>query len=187
MPIPLGILAVAGAGGSAAGAYELISTAILGSDTASVVFTNGGAWAGYKHLQIRMTGRSSRSATSDSVGIRFNSDTASNYSSHWLFGDGSSVFSQNLSSYNEVLGPAITANSSTSSAFGAGVIDLLDISGTKNKTIRALSGGQNAAGIWLSSGLWRNTGSISTIDLRIFGGTYNFITGSRFSIYGIKG
>jgi hypothetical protein len=184
MPIPLGILAVAGAGG-AAGAYEQIATTLLTTDTASLSFSS--LPSGYKHFQIRMTSRSSRSATSDSIGIRFNSDTGTNYSSHWLFGNGSSVFSQNITAYDEILGPAISANSNPASSFAGGIIDILDLQGTKNKTLRHLSGIDGGAGIWLGSGLWINTGTVTSISLRIFGGGFDLKAGSRFSLYGIKG
>ena len=55
MLIPLGVLAVAGAGsGAATGAFEFISNSTLGVPTASIVFSS--IPTDYKHLQLRITG-----------------------------------------------------------------------------------------------------------------------------------
>ena len=82
-----------------------------------------------------------------------------------------------------VAGPNAAAD-----VFGSGVIDILDAySTTKNKTIRSLnglSGGEVA--IRLSSGTWRNTNAVTSITL-FDGDGANLVTGSRFSIYGIRG
>ena len=78
--------------------------------------------------------------------------------------------------------------SGPANAFGAGVYDILDpYSTTKNKTTRLFGGRGFVTGdhkIVLASGLWRNTASVTSIDLVA---NDNFVTGSRFSLYGIKG
>jgi hypothetical protein len=84
----------------------------------------------------------------------------------------------------------INANTSPASAFGGAVVDILDYaSSTKNTTARALGGHiDNADGsrIYLSSGLMVSTSAVS--GLVFYGGSGgNFVTGSRFSLYGIKG
>jgi len=67
------------------------------------------------------------------------------------------------------------------------VLDILDAySTTKNKTIRSLSGMTGGANnLQLYSGLWNNTAAISSLN--IFPGATNFVAGSRFSLYGIRG
>ena len=180
----LGIFSAAGAGG-VAGDYELISSTILGSNTASVTFSGLGTYAStYKHLQIRMVSKTS-DASSLGVLTRFNSDTGSNYSWHVLLGNGSAVSSAAGTSTTFMYGGIQPRSVDTANAFGASVIDILDsYSTSKNKTIRSLSGVIGSR-IDLYSGNWRNTSSLTTIDIISENGS--FITASRFSLYGIKG
>jgi hypothetical protein len=179
---PLGILSAAA--GGVAGDYELIASEILGSSQASITFSNLGDYSStYKHLQIRAAHRSS--ANSQDAGyIRFNGDSGTNYNRHFLYGTGSSVFSDpstnaaQMESFNP--GDATLA----SNIFGASVTDLLDVySTTKNTTIKTLTGVNYRIG--LQSGAWRNTAALTSITITLFNG--NFIAGSRFSIYGIRG
>jgi hypothetical protein len=72
------------ASGFDTGAYELISTTILGSAQSSVVFDVSSYTSTYKHLQIRVVTRTDRGANEDILGIRFNGDTGSNYITHLL-------------------------------------------------------------------------------------------------------
>jgi hypothetical protein len=183
--IPLGILSSAGGG---FGTYELIQTTILGSAASSVTLSGLDAYAGvYKHLQIR-------AMTRDTIGsgprlaMRLNSDTAANYSYHALFARGSSVVSTSGTSTNEMWMAVDAAYSGlTANAFTAAVTDILDsFSTSKNKTIRTFYGhSANEHSVGLVSGSWRNTSSVSSITVIPFQGTA-FVTGSRFSIYGIR-
>ena len=165
--------------------YELISTTVLSSDTADITFDNLGNYSStYKHLQIRYVARSSRSATDDDMKLNFNTNT-SNYYRHELYGTGSDVASGSNSEAYFRIGH-MTANNSTANAFGAGIIDILDFSSTsKNTTARSLSGGTDLNRIKLTSGGWFNTAAITSIKLGPANG--NFKTGSRISLYGIKG
>ena len=115
MPIPLGILAVAGAGAAGGGgAFDLLETTVLGSDTASVTFSNLNTYSAYKHLQIRLVARSTNASASRSVRIQFNGDTASNYAYHYLLGDGSSVSSDASTSQTSTAHGRIEGNTRVS-------------------------------------------------------------------------
>jgi hypothetical protein len=187
---PLGILSAAGAGGAAFSSdYELIETQILGSNQASVIFSSLGTYSStYKHLQIRLLGRQTLAAGGQGdIYVRFNADSSSNYARHFLQGNGSTVTSGATANNSFALGGQAPYNNETTGAFGGSVIDILDAySTTKNKTIRALSGSHssNAPVIQIASGHWRNTASITSITLSLFD---IWLTGSRFSLYGIKG
>ena len=183
----LGIFSAAGAGGVvAAGDYELISTTILGTATSSVTFSSLATYSStYKHLQLRIAARSS-SASSFSGRLRFNGDTGANYSFKQLLGNGSSVLStaDSCQTGTDIL--PVSNSTSTASSFGGAVIDILDsYSTTKNKTLRSLAGFALGA-VYLRSGAWYNTASVTSIDLYMQDAT-NFIAGSRFSLYGIRG
>jgi hypothetical protein len=186
MLIPLGILGASGAGIPIPD-YELISSTILTGNTTEVSLSGLGTYsADYKHLQIRMTAKNS--GTWDSPALRFNGAT-SDYHNHHLRGDSSTVSANHRLGSTEFLWQGLQAKNAATSVYSAVVIDILDIFSTsKNKTLRLL-GGKHEGGsdnfIVLGMGFRNNTGSLSSIQVRSFIG--NFVAGSRFSIYGIKG
>jgi hypothetical protein len=190
MLIPFGVLSAAGAG-VVGGDYELISTTVLGTATSSVTFSSLGDYSStYKHLQIRMTGRTSRVAQFDYINLRLNGDTGNNYTAHYVYGDGSSVQSGfEGASISRAFVGTFAGNSATASIFGASVFDILDAySTTKNKTTRALHGVRTGSfqEVFLSSGLYMSTAATNSVTILPTVGP-NFLTGSRFSLYGIKG
>ena len=189
MPIPLGILAVAGAGGGAlTNDYFLLSSTILTGNQASITFSSINQT--YKHLQIRMTGRTDRASDNDTLFIRFNNNT-SGYRAHFLMGDGSTVTSADRGTgltRIDIQG-AFTGNTSVASNFGAAVIDILDYANTnKNTTVRYFGGLHNTSGtnryISLASGLWNNTAAVT--EILIDKNASNFVSGTRVSLYGIR-
>ena len=187
MLIPLGILA--GSGGLE-GDYELIETAIVsGSSTSSVTFSNLGDYSStYKHLQLRAVARTDNADNNDAIRIRFNSDTGSNYDLHSLLGRGAVADVVSNASLNLTLtGFVLTSGAlAGASAFGAGILDILDVYAAKHKTLRSLSGTESVGQfVTLRSGAWRNTDSVTSITCSIAG--TNFIAGSRLSLYGIRG
>jgi hypothetical protein len=187
---PLGILSAAGAGEADLGSYDLLETYILGSSQASVVFSSLGTYSStYKHLQVRYTVRSTRTGIdSSALAIRLNGDTGSNYASHVLRGNGSNVASgAATSTASPEIGNSIPAALATANSFAAGVVDVLDpYSASKNTTVRNLGGATTPAYVHLSSVLWNNTAPITSIQFYDVTAA-NLLTGSRFSLYGIRG
>jgi large repetitive protein len=165
--------------------FESIATYTLTGNQSSISFNS--IPSTYTHLQIRAVARTDRSAdVTDSVNLRFNSDANSNYSDHFLSGNGSSV-SGGATQTTSITGIiATSATSANSNVFGAGVVDILDYTNTnKYKTIRSIHG--NAVNIvQMRSGNWRNNSVVSTITLFPNIGT-NFVSGSRFALYGVRG
>jgi hypothetical protein len=182
MLIPLGFLAASGAGEE--GAYELIESSILTTSTSSVTFSS--IPSDYKHLQLRIVYRGANAGNGLTSQLRFNSDSGSNYAYHRLQGDGSTVVSSAFTSQTEIDLPAQTANGATASSFGGAVVDILDYASTsKNTTVRTLGGrASTSSGIDLRSGLWINTAAVTSVFIGSY--TLNFMSGSRFSLYGIK-
>jgi hypothetical protein len=166
--------------------FELIESVFVASPASSITFNNLNQYATeYKHLQIRATARISGATTAATLVHRLNGDTASNYSSHELVGNGSAVSSASFLTDRAFFGVA-PGGSSTANAFGAMVFDLLDpFSVTKNKTSRILGGQTSNNFIYLYSASHRSTASITSIQIYDNGGT-NFVAGSRFSLYGIR-
>jgi hypothetical protein len=185
---PLGILSAAGAGDLPA--YELVSTTLITTNTASVVFDTSSLGSTYRHLQIRAVARTSNSDNNGFLGLRINGDTTSNYNEHYLYQDlANSIATSFNGAFTSAFAAPVSANSNVSNAFGGFVMDILDFaSTTKNTTSRSLGGFAGAAGSEhrLSSGLHRSTAAVSSITIfeRAYSG--NLMAGSRFSLYGIR-
>lgn len=168
------------------GAYDSItSVTVPSSGVARISFTD--IPTGYKHLQLRMHTRAS-SGTEDNIAIRFNSDTAANYSWHYIYsGGGGGAASTGASANVDNLFVLQTAGSSASSyIFGSAIIDILDFNSiTKKKTVRSVNGyDRNGSGFTFhQSGFWNNTAAITNID--IFP-TNGFAENTSIALYGVK-
>ena len=72
------------------GSFESIATTTVGSGgTSSIDFTS--IPSTYQHLQLRIISRVSNADTGDNIFLQFNGDTSSNYSWHYMEGDGSTA------------------------------------------------------------------------------------------------
>jgi hypothetical protein len=165
------------------GDYQSIATTVVDA-SADLTITFSSIPSTYKHLQIRAIALSA----SNSVPVLFNSDTGSNYSQHYLGGQGAVTASGGTASTSAVTLTGIYARFLYPSEPWAFVIDILDYADTnKYKTVRALHGADsNGSGeINLTSGNWRNTTAISTITLSMT--ATGFSQYSSFALYGIKG
>jgi hypothetical protein len=182
----LGIIASSRA--VASNSYESISTVTVGAGGSSSI-TFSSIPSTYQHLQIRGIARNTDTGGSN-IGnaIRLNSDTGTNYATHYLFGDGSSVFAQGLTSNSFIAMGDMPTSGMLASTFATYITDILDYTNTnKNKTLKTLSGfDRNGAGLTLlTSGVWLNTNAVSTVTLIPYGA--NFAQYSSFALYGIKG
>jgi hypothetical protein len=185
--LPWGILAGSSV---AAGSFEQIATTLVTSDTTAVTFSS--IPGTYKHLQIRMTSRTNEggATSSDSGLIEFNGDTTNgNYAGHYIQGSGSVNVGTNSFKIGSLRTLATSLN--TGSAFAAHIIDIPDyVVTTKNKTARIFSGQLNttysAISMAMTSHLWINTAAITSISLKPASGA-SWTSGSRFTLYGIKG
>jgi len=142
----------------------------------------------YKHLQIRVLAKSTRSdASVDTMYLRFNGDTGSTYNVHTMTANGSSA---QFSAYpgTTIWGTwDLTDAQSQANTFAASIVDILDYSDTNKYTTTKAFGGSDkngSGGIGLFSGLWRNTAAVSSIRIFAEG---NYVAGSSFALYGIKG
>lgn len=162
-------------------AFESIATAT--PTGTSVTFSS--IPSTYQHLQLRFNVWSDNFSV---VGMRFNSDTGSNYAFHFLRGGGSSVLAEGYVNSNRIdlhAGQTIYYNDNTMSV---GIVDIHDYaSTTKNKTSRTFWGKDNNGSgvILLGSGLWMNTSAITSITLYLDTGSYQ--SPATISLYGIKG
>jgi hypothetical protein len=187
MPLILGIVA-SGNYPRVTNSYESIATTTVGSGGTSTV-TFSSIPSTYKHLQVRIIGKTNRALNRDGAKVTFNSDTSSSYIDHYLYGTGSSA----AAGY-DAAAPAsgiyrLSGNTSATDIFGAIVYDILDYANTnKYKTCRYLGGVDlNGAGeIYFGSNLYIKTNAISSITFAPIVGT-SFLQYSQFALYGIKG
>lgn len=172
---PAGAYGFGAASGKAA-AMTAIASNTLSTTTASVTFSS--IPSTYDDLMIVVYGRNTSGA---STWLRFNSDTASNYSVTWLYGDGSSAISSRVTSQTSLY------SAIASSPVMAQTIHVLNYANTTNfkTTINRTAQDNNGTGyVDLTSGLWRSTSAITSIT--IGHNAYDFQTGSVFALYGIK-
>ena len=167
--------------------YESIATTTLGSNQSSVTFTeSGSAWADYKHLQLRISSKTTNGSTEGVFQMTFNGDTGANYSNHNLSGYGTGTEANGWSSQN-YMRAGWTSGNNVGDVYGAQIIDILDFKSTsKNKTMRSLTGYDNngSSQILLVSGAWLSTSAITSFTLTPLSG--QFTTYSSFALYGIK-
>jgi hypothetical protein len=190
----LGIIA-SGISGSkvVTNSFESISTVTVGSGgTTTISFTSiASTWT---HLQLRGIAQSARATYSlDGMLIRFNSDSGSNYSFHYLRGNGAAAQAGGGSSTTNATIDSTISSTAAANVFGGFVIDILDYANTnKYKTIRSFGGfdvNGTVSGVGgyvvLASGNWRNTNAITSISITTDYGS-DFQNYSHFALYGIK-
>lgn len=167
-------------------AFESIAT-LTPSGVSTITFSS--IPSTYQHLQIRIIGRTNYTSTNDSVSVRFNGDTGSNYSYHAIQGAAGGLSTDAAASQTRILlNNGLAGGEAGTSVFGADIIDIHDYASTsKNKTLRALNGRENNTSvsvIGIRSGAWYSTSAVTSITLFF---NANAQSGSVFSLYGIKG
>ena len=179
---------------SAVGGMDAIPGAqILQASASSVVMSS--IPQTYTHLQLRALVKTSRGVSYDSINIRANSDTGSNYAAHEMSGDGRPYISVGGSGGATSMYIARVPGNTGGheNKFGIVIIDILDYTNTsKHKTFRSIYGYDIALGSGsiggingMNSGVWRSTDAITSLTIRPDSGP-NFLTYSNFALYGIR-
>jgi hypothetical protein len=166
------------------GSYESIATVTVGAGGSNSISFSSIA-STYTHLQLRV---SATTAASGKVMVaRFNSDSTTSYTWHFLNGQGTTASAGNATgnTYARFFGQNIGTNTTNPSV---SIMDILDYANTnKNKTVRALSGSDNngSGEVALESSLWIKTNAINAITISLTDSS-NFSQNSSFALYGIK-
>lgn len=166
--------------------FPLGMVSVGSAGAASVTFSS--IPSTYTHLQVRIIDRDT-SAFNDSYGmyLKINSDTGSNYSTHYLLGTGATVLAGGSASQTPIVIAQTAGGGMLSNTFGVAILDFIDYKNTsKYKTIKSLSGystNSTVTNTTLTSGLWMNTNAITTITLTP--GAGNWAQYSSFALYGI--
>ena len=166
-----------------AATYEPIATTTLGSAASSITFSS--IPSTYTDLRVIITFTSTTGGYV--LGMRFNSDTASNYSVTQLYGTGSSALSASTTGDTRIrLGDWNNLGSSTTIPAFVDV-SVFSYTGSTYKTVLAQSSeDRNGSGTVTSGvGLWRSTSAINTINLYVSGTGNTLKTGTTATLYGI--
>ena len=165
--------------------YEPIATNTLGSAATDITFSS--IPSTYTDLVLVTATFGSRAANADSLAIRFNSDTGSNYSYTYIIGDANGAASGRASSQTNIWCGNFSSNNVANPS--PIIIQIQNYANTTTfKTVLArqnaiAGGGYTSTGI--NVGLWRSTTAINSITVRSETGS-NFSAGSTFTLYGIK-
>jgi hypothetical protein len=165
---------------AAANTYVSIATQTLGSAAASVTFSS--IPATYTDLVLVVNGCGDAGSTN--MRLRFNSDTASNYSDTWITGDGATATSSRTTSVTSTIGTP----SGTGTTLGASTIIFNIMNYANATTYKTIINRASTASLGTDGvvSLWRSTTAINSITIGANGGfTANFKAGSVFSLYGI--
>ena len=163
--------------------YEPIATTTLGSAAANITFSS--IPATYTDLRLVVFLLKDSGTSTSPIDVRFNSDSATNYSSTFLRGDGSAVDSFRYTSTTKI----DTGEVSPTTAIGQLVtIDIFGYAGSTNKSVLitnsadANGSGQVSRGV----GLWRSTSAITSIAMAgTFTNGASLGTGTTATLYGI--
>jgi hypothetical protein len=158
-----------------ASTYTPIATQTLGSTTQTVTFSS--IPSTYTDLVIVANGTAT---TAVSVLLRFNGDTASNYSVTYVDGNGTSATSYRDTNYTGGYGGSFYNTTSPT-------VSTINIMNYANSTTykTALNRTSYPAGFTIASvSLWRNTAAINSVSMTA--NLNGFATGTTFTLYGIK-
>ncbi len=161
--------------------YEPIATTTLSTNTASITFS--GISSAYTDLRLIVS--CIIQTTGNPLYVRFNSDTATNYSWVHMFGNGTSAISNSSSSADKLYLGEI----GTTTIPSLSIMDIMSYSGSTYKSVLGnFNNDKNGTGlIQRIAGLWSNTSAISSITIGTFaGGSYNMASGTVATLYGIK-
>lgn len=175
--------------------FESIATVTTTSSQSSAVFTN--IPQTYKHLQIRILSRGTKTANTDGQYMRYNDST-----SGYVFGGGRFMGTNNgsgtltespwigVSTAGVTIGQLVQANA-TSQVRNATVIDIPNYASTNNYKISKAIDGFNSNGtagtyVGMFSGMWQNTSAITKIEI-FPGAPSSYPANCVIALYGIRG
>lgn len=170
------------------GALTLISDTTLAVDTASVTFSS--ISGSYKHLMLIVDARETGAVTVDNLLLRFNGDTGANYDYQRIRAVGSTLSGAEFFGLTSAVVGWITGSSGTANFSGISDILIPNYASTVfqktaiSRTFTRHSTATLGMSILTIGAAWRSTAAVTQIDLLPSSG--NFLTGSRFSLYGIS-
>lgn len=175
---------------------DLIATTTLSSTQSIVTLDFAGLSSTYKHLQIRISARANTSGGAERMRIRINNEAVSE-PRYIMGGDSSTAFGGNgsLGTDSSVISDRLAASYSRSAEYTPLIIDIPDAFSTNRyKTLKIFTGNPTTYSgekqVSLQTVLYTDLQALSTLSFSTGNTGWNqqsFVSGSRFSLYGIKG
>lgn len=152
---------------------KIASQSVSGSSTTNVTFSS--ISGSYTDLFFSIN---AKLAASNNISLRFNSDTASNYSYTYMFGSGSAASSGVATNTTYIYG-----GSTSTADYDTHLININSYSNTSTNKTALIQSGVTTIGSSAWIGMWRSTSAITSVDISFLG---NIISaGSTFTLYGI--
>lgn len=167
--------------------YEPITSTTLGANAATITISS--LPSTYTDLLVVTYLK----ATTNDVGcgIYFNSDNAgTSYGRDWVFGY-STTASSTRSTSASTIGNLAYNTGLSNTIFNVYKVNIMQYANTSiNKhilySVGNIQGTMSNTEVGIGVGLWRSTSAISSFTLTVGGGA-SFTTGSKVTVYGIKG
>jgi hypothetical protein len=165
--------------------YDRLQTTTLSSSQTSVTFSSINQT--YTDLVLVVSAYSDRAANADSLAVRFNGDTGSNYRYIYIIAETSlNLIAGQASSQSNIWCGNISANNvANPSPIIINIQDYKNTTTTKAIITRhnSIATGYNSVGC--NTGYWQDTAAINSVTVRSELSA-NFVAGSTFTLYGIK-
>lgn len=119
-----------------------------------------------------------------------NSVQTNSYAFHQLNGDGSAASGTGTASTNRMDIGVVPTDGYASNIFGTLIVDIHNYtSTTNNKTVRCFGGfdGNGSGTVRLGSGFINATTAVTSLSFSNANNSFDWLTGSTFALYGIKG
>ncbi len=155
-----------------------IATNTLSSASATVTFSN--IPQNYTDLFLATSVKWTGSGDS-SFGIRFNSDSGSNYSITRFYGNSSGAGTDRSSNATSSRGGQLDATN-----FSANFAHIMNYSNSTTYKTLIWRSNISTSTVFTAVSLWRSTSAITSIDLGYFDAAGNWASGTTFTLYGIK-
>lgn len=154
--------------------YEPIATTTLGSDTSEILFSS--IPATYTDLILIAD---CQTTSGNTLTLRFNSDSATNYSQTYVLGNGTAASSAASTSITSIYLGDIA---NTRMVYAINIMSYANTSVYKTVLARQ---NYTAGSVSARVGTWRSTAAINSVRLAPFTAV-NLLTGSTATLYGIK-
>ena len=159
--------------------YSPIATTTANGSSNSVTFSS--ISGSYTDLVLVVNNANTTAADYDGVALRFNSDTGTNYSRTYMYGDGTSTASvRQTNGTNLIVGISSPNNVIRTNT----IVYIQNYSNTT--TYKSTLSRSNDANLvtYAIVGMWRNTAAITSVTV-VSNGSGNWSNGSTFTLYGI--
>ena len=161
-----------------AATYTPIASITLGAAAASVTFSS----IPQTYTDLVLVSTNATASSGYLFSVRVNGDSATNYSSTRLLGNGTTASSGREANYTFGFAGSVY---SSSDPIGNAIVNFMNYSNTTTYKTFLMRTNTANANTSLSASLWRSTAAITSISLGVEF-TQNFVVGSTFTLYGIK-